>query len=641
MLKLVKLTNYRQFSSKEVVLDSKLHIIQGRNATGKSTVVEAIAYALQGSVVQKGKGGSWVKEGESNGGVDLYLDDIVISRHTNKQVILDSDGNIIARGHTGLNEYIERRYKLVPELFKTSFYIGQKDVDSFAGLTPMERTKRVEKLLRIDVLDNIKTEVSNTAKVLKADIANITAKLASAVYSEDQISTLEAQIAKAQKSHDSLLEQLNTAEREDAIYQEAILRWTKMLQIKSRLSPLSLEDLTAKLALLDTELEKANKASELNRLYEEKLSLEKKLAGISINEDYFKLSISQVMNHKAVLESNKKLQEKLIELQDIEPIDHENLEQMFSKLSALKHDFATLEGSPETCKTCGQKMPDMKDRAKRLKELKSSIDQLESEFKLCSSQSQKYKLMAAIQTIELDLTDNIDTIIATLEAKPYYERLKAIGDVAYEDCRPVNDIKKDIQETNDGLTNLAIFAEYADCTEEPKKVDLNGIKQQVKSSAHLLTNYQSDLSKLNQAKSLHDMYKEDLLQKENKVLTYSKLIKFIDSYRKEFSDNIIPLLSDNVTKIMSYLSEGKYDKVSIGKDYSIENYDMLSGSEEDSVNFALRLAIAQISRLGDFNTMMLDEIAASFDSTREGLLLDILKSTDMQLIYISHGDLQR
>ena len=119
----------------------------------------------------------------------------------------------------------------------------------------------------------------------------------------------------------------------------------------------------------------------------------------------------------------------------------------------------------------------------------------------------------------------------------------------------------------------------------------------------------------------------------------SAFVTFIASYRKSFSAKVLPLLEDNAGKIVSYLSEGKIVNFSLTEDYSIEGYDKLSGSEEDSADFALRLAIAQIARLGSYNTMVLDEVAASFDSVKESRLLDILKATNMQLVYISHGDI--
>ena len=53
------------------------------------------------------------------------------------------------------------------------------------------------------------------------------------------------------------------------------------------------------------------------------------------------------------------------------------------------------------------------------------------------------------------------------------------------------------------------------------------------------------------------------------------------------------------------------------------------------------MAIAKISRIGPFNSMLLDEVASSFDNDKEELLLDLLKLSDNQLIYISHGEIAK
>ena len=142
-----------------------------------------------------------------------------------------------------------------------------------------------------------------------------------------------------------------------------------------------------------------------------------------------------------------------------------------------------------------------------------------------------------------------------------------------------------------------------------------------------------------QIKLLKDTYSADRDKLEITVKKLQDFVAFIASYRKSFSGKVLPLLEDNAGKIVSYLSEGKITNFSLNEDYSIDGYDKLSGSEEDSADFAVRLAVAQIARLGSYNTMVLDEVAASFDSVKENKLLDILKATQMQLIYISHGDI--
>ena len=77
----------------------------------------------------------------------------------------------------------------------------------------------------------------------------------------------------------------------------------------------------------------------------------------------------------------------------------------------------------------------------------------------------------------------------------------------------------------------------------------------------------------------------------------------------------------------------------INQDYSVSGYDVYSGSEADAASFAIRMAIAKTSRIKNFNSVILDEISSSFDTQKEEILIDLLKQSSNQIIYISHGDI--
>ena len=125
MLQSIRMVNYRQYSDKTISFNPQLNVIQGRNGTGKSTIVEAIGYALQGSQMQKGKAKDWIKDGQNTGYVVLEVDDFIITRGTNLQQVEDTFGNVLATGHTGVNSWIESYYGLTLEAYKTSYHIGQ------------------------------------------------------------------------------------------------------------------------------------------------------------------------------------------------------------------------------------------------------------------------------------------------------------------------------------------------------------------------------------------------------------------------------------------------------------------------------------------------------------------------------------
>ena len=640
MIKKIELTNYRLYSYFEKVFDEKLEIIQGRNGTGKSTIVEGIGYALQGSKVQKGSGQSWIKEGETNGGVKLFIDDFIIERHSNKQLVTHTDGKVLARGHTGINQWVEKTYGLTPELFTTSFYVRQKDVDSFSALSPMERTKRVEKLLRVDVLDKVKKSINEKLKYLKIDHSELTNKLSQATFKPEEIEKLKLEIDIITKAIKKLEVELKKLEAKQAVYLEQKKQWDKKVQLEASVTLEATESETdMAIKKFEQEIKKAIKAEENNKLFEESKKLGKKLGNVTQAKKYFKYSIEDLMNHKKLLQSNKSIQKSLENLKDIKAVNHD------SKIEALRlehHEYLIeiedLTKFPDICKACGQDMPDKAKTASRLKVAKANEKALEKQLTQMNKEQDKYDLESQYEEPHFSLDCTVNEALDYVEMKPYYERYQEIKDIKFIDTMSLDYIEKQLETWRKHKSILARLEEYSGLV-EPEPIDLNPIRKELKNNLDSLKTTTIELNAQEVAKAIYDTHYEHYVELGELIASLKSLVKFIDTYRKEFSENIIPLLAENVSKIMAYLTEDKYEEVVINKDYSIEKYDFYSGSEEDSVNFALRLAIAQISRLGTFNTMILDEIASSFDSVKEHLLLDILKTTDMQLIYISHGDI--
>lgn len=639
MIKKIELTNYRLYSYFEKVFDEKLEIIQGRNGTGKSAIVEAIGYALQGSKVQKGTNQSWIKQGETNGGVTLYIDDYIIHRYSNKQLVAHVDGEVLARGHTGINEWVENQYGLVPELFTTSFYVKQKDVDSFSALSPMERTKRVEKLLRVDVLDKVRKSVNEKLKYVKIEHSELTLKLSNATFNKNTMKILASDIEESNTTIETLEIELKELEALAAVYQVQKSRWDKKQSLLNDMELNATESETIEaINHYESDIKKAIKADENNKIFKEKEKLGNILGNITQAKKYFKYSIEDLMNHKKLLQNNKRIEIELESLKSVKAINHS------SKIESLKlehHEYIVkienLEKSPDICEACGQDMPDREATASRLKEAQANEHALRKRLENMIKEDRKYNLEFDYEEPHFKLDCTVDKAIDYVELKPKYDRYQEIKDYKFIKMMSLDYIEAELQNWRKHQSILTRLEEYVDTT-EPEAIDLNPTLRALKDCKTTLATAASELRKQEIAKAIHEEHHGHYLELGVLINDLRNLVTFIDSYRKEFSENIIPLLAENVSKIMAYLTEDKYEEVIINKDYSIKNYDRYSGSEEDSVNFALRLAIAQISRLGTFDTMILDEIAASFDSVKEHLLLDILKTTDMQLIYISHGD---
>lgn len=639
MLRSIRMVNYRQYSDKTIVFNSQLNVIQGRNGTGKSTIVEAIGYALQGSQMQKGKAKDWIKDGQAVGYVVLEVDDFIITRGTNLQQVEDTLGNVIATGHTGLNSWIESYYGLTLEAYKTSYHIGQKEISSFAALSPMERTKRVEKLLRIDVIDELKQVAQNSLRSKKVQFVELDNKLKSlGEYNEELLVINTERFLLTEQVIEDYRAKMLEQERAYGLWVGVNERWNTKCTLLNRVKDHTIESLNIELVSLKDLKEKQLGLEQIVKSKARFDKLEKKLANINICEDYFNDDVVLVLSLKDSYDKSKKAREELkklsIDLQNL-PDSDRPLEILKNELAEAKGKLRNLEGYPDVCPTCGSTMP---DNSNIISQLKEEVELLRGKIEVATIMEKYQKLNdQLVPNDDEDLTIKIDSIVNKadyIEFKRLEKELEAYGEISVDD----KDYDSLILNVNSILKDFVKLEEYV-AVENPGEFEVINYSNMIAIEVAKLNELKIFIKDQEQIKLLKDSYSIDRDKLEIDVKKLQDFVSFIARYRKSFSSKVLPLLEDNAGKIVSYLSEGKITNFSLNEDYSIDGYDKLSGSEEDSADFAVRLAVAQIARLGSYNTMVLDEVAASFDSVKENKLLDILKATQMQLIYISHGDI--
>ena len=231
MITKIELTNYRCYAKHTEVFSSGLNIIAGANGIGKTSIVEAISFALFGNKVTRGKANSWVKQGTKHGKVALYIDDYIIHRGDNEQLVESKDGTILARQHSGIDEWITKTYGLTYDLYSTSNYIAQKDIESFSALQPADRIKRVEKLLKIDKLDILKDKIKLKLKEVNNSINLYTNKLANAIVDTKALKKAKAELKKKHREYDTINKSYHEALISQGAYDQQLVAWNKKKDI--------------------------------------------------------------------------------------------------------------------------------------------------------------------------------------------------------------------------------------------------------------------------------------------------------------------------------------------------------------------------------------------------------------------------
>jgi exonuclease SbcC len=151
----VRLVNFRQHANTFIEFDSGLTGIIGANGTGKTTILEAIAWALYGTAAARGNRDSIRSiraAPRAMPRVELEFDlgghhFRVIRGLTSAELFLDRAAAPIANTVTGVTEVLRRRLGMSLQEFFNTYFTGQKELAVMATMKPTERAQFLSRLL--------------------------------------------------------------------------------------------------------------------------------------------------------------------------------------------------------------------------------------------------------------------------------------------------------------------------------------------------------------------------------------------------------------------------------------------------------------------------------------------------------------
>jgi exonuclease SbcC len=173
----IRLQNFRQHADTSITFDGGLTGIIGDNGTGKTTILEAIAWALYGMPAVRGNRDT-IKflRAPQRSSVRVELDfDLgahqyrVVRSLTNAELYLDRAAAPIANSTTGVTEVLRRRLGMTKDEFFNTYFTGQKELSVMAAMRPTEREEFLSQLLGYGRLDVAKDIARERRKVLVAE----------------------------------------------------------------------------------------------------------------------------------------------------------------------------------------------------------------------------------------------------------------------------------------------------------------------------------------------------------------------------------------------------------------------------------------------------------------------------------------
>jgi len=389
----LELTNFKKYTHKTFAFEEGLIGIIGKNGSGKSTIFEAILFALYGELRNKGS-----KELIRNSNVsDKEVVSVTLQFEfdgATYKVMREFRGkNLVANGKLYKNEElissgvkevtntISKLTKMNKNAFIHTLFASQKELTSLSNLKPEERKKMIRRLLGLEKIDAVETMLIEKSRELKREIT----AFAEVLLAKEEVVQKEELI----KTHKGVRETIDT----QIVTKSKELETLKLQEIAGKKELETLQKTKEEKTKLHSELEIIKTSLASLNSQQEKLILE--LQGLE--EKHKELTLLE-----AVKQEFEQLQIELKEQQQLKEIQlkidglHKEQVQLKEQWKKAKNDIATLELEIKDFATLQGKQQQIKMELDRLL---ISIKEEESQIKaINSSISGEQKLIDITKT---------------------------------------------------------------------------------------------------------------------------------------------------------------------------------------------------------------------------------------------------
>ena len=637
----LKLKNYRQFKEAEIEFPDGVIGVVGLNGSGKSSLMEAIAWTLYGNDAARTK-----KEGIKRVGASptanveaqliLEIEDkqyqinrILRGASQTGEGSIISQNKVLADSVRGVDKEINYLFGMDYRSFYTSFFAKQKELNALSVYTPKERKDVILRLLRIDAVDKALNQIRSDTRdeKTKAEILRKTLKDENLVEAQrlakevelkkiiEELSILGDKIKKGEiqlaKYKDLFTEERKSFEKYASLDKKRAQCEARLTGLKAR--EVEIRDDLKKLSVQEAELKKIEKDAE------EYLQLEKKNRQLEIAQS------SERKTREARLEDLRK--------------KYKEIEENEKKLKP---------GAP--CPTCGQEIKDFAKIKEHFQEEKEKIKSDAETIKKSLEQpydSEEHKLVRRELENKQAAHDEYPNLLAQVKNKPSLQ--KDLEKIELEIKSQEDNLKvvlDDLKSVSfDEKTHEKITAQHDQAKSQLDELyeKRNTLKE---NSAALRAEAESLKKEIEELRSSKRKIEEAARHQEK----MNKLVEIMTEYRTHLISRIRPELSKTAGALFAELTDGKYQGLELDEEYEMHIFEggikyplpRFSGGEADLANLCLRLAISQLisqsSNLGG-GFIILDEIFGSQDQLRKSAILEALAKLSKifrQIIVISH-----
>lgn len=690
MLKRLKAKNFRKLVDAELTFGPGLTAVRGANEAGKSTLLEAVAYALHGAKACRESMEDVVTWGEPKNSVKVELDVVVdgvtyvVKRSpSGAEVWFSGRDEPDVVGQTEVTNFMSRILGMDAAAMARLVFASQGGIRGALEEGPTATAEMIEKLADLTQIDDVIQLIvehlpTGSAAGVEARLAQLQEQMADLRPIEQQDwQTLKAQQQDLIERHSSAAGKLSTkvdelkrlvAEKlrqDDEAKQQAIRRSDLQTQRETVLKRIAALQTTAQQTPIDTdtisqEIENlANLMSEV-RLYEATAPY------LPIPEVHWEGSRATFEAEAASIAQG--LERVRVEISDVS-----------TRIQVLKAQRV----SSSVCGFCNQDVSSFPEVAAKNLKIDQEVEQFEQHLVSCN---------ATLKALNEDHMAFTTLVAAAGKRQEKLARADALGKLTYDDSTyppgakwvgPIPDEAaittlptlqkrlKEAQERNKEINAAALqlpvvqenltriskelesmvpISRPADLEETDEQLDV--ALQALRRKTEELTLAQKTLASLeadeaNEAKllAMYEQSKTNL----SKQIAHAKaeieeigfnneLLKAVRAARPVVAEAVWNMVLSAVSLYFSELRQEECIVQRAGKVFTVNGKGIggLSGSTKDILGLAIRLSLTK-TFLPNASFLLLDEISAACDPERTAVMLGFLQSTGIpQTILVTH-----
>ncbi len=573
----LRLENFKKYTSYAIEFEQGLVGIIGKNGSGKSTIFEAILFALYGELKNKGykevirnvnattKDAVVVELDFEFDGVEYRVSREFRGKALSANAKLYKNEDLISSGAKEVTASIINLTKMSKDAFLHTLFASQKELTSLSSLKNEDRKKMIRKLLGLEKIDFIEKELVEKSRQLKREIA----AFAEVLLSSDEVSSKNKHIEEYTSKKESLQKEceekskeLDTLKLQELDIKKALEEFSKTKEKRSNLfSKLEL----LKNTINSQELSKDKLKQEI-RILDQK---QEELKGLqSIKQEYINL-------HDSIKEQEK-LKEYYLRKEGLIK-EQSSLRAQYTKsketISRLEFETKEYDSFLEQTKVQEQKQKELNTHIeeKRTQE-KRVLQEIAGEQNLIKDINQKIQNIHTLgresncPTCTRPLLDEYDNVLFSLDSIVQKTQKEKI-DKLKEELVQIEQGKKAYEEELAKLNKEHLELQKNINLCESKKRDLQKEKEHFEKVTNQGKKNKDELAKLEQY-SYDNNHHQNLVQKQKELkskyeytLSLETMLKRLDSIKEE--------LNNTLKNIQKHTSE--YEEKEI--EYKTINYD--------------------------------------------------------------------